>query len=296
MSRMIMLSNVLFYRKKTIMEVTLDGDDDPVSLMSKGIRNKLFKHLTKFLLRRIDKFIVPSKGALDSCLKTGISNDRIWLMPHPVDEAIFASISFNEKQRLRKKLGLPDKFIMMNVGMLYPRKNQLFLIKCLKELGKDDAILLLIGPEHEESRDYLKKIKNYISDNGLEDNVRLLGVKKNVNEYLIASDVLVFASSSEGFPNIIAESLVSGLPTLTLELDCLDSFLDNQAGLSIIRRDNKSENDLRKEFVERIKFIYSQRGKSSRNKIRKEALKLFSSTLLDAEYYKLYKKILNEQH
>ena len=37
----------------------------------------------------------------------------------------------------------------------------------------------------------------------------------NVAEYLRASDVFLFASDREGFPNAILEAMASGLPTVT---------------------------------------------------------------------------------
>ncbi|MGV8141063.1 MAG: glycosyltransferase family 4 protein, partial [Candidatus Woesearchaeota archaeon] len=186
MNRMIMLSNILFYRKGTILEVTLDGFDDFSSLLNVGKRNRLFNRFTKFLLIRIDRFIIPSEDKINSYLKEGVSKEKLIVRPYAVDESIFASIGFAEKSRLRKKLSLPDKFIMLNVGMVYPRKNQMFLIKCLESLKRKDVVLLLIGPDDPDSKNYKDKLQKYISSHGLEKQVIFLGTKKNVNEYMVA--------------------------------------------------------------------------------------------------------------
>jgi glycosyltransferase involved in cell wall biosynthesis len=179
--------------------------------------------------------------------------------------------------------------------MIYQRKNQLFLVKCLKRLvesGKKKSILVLIGPKENESQEYLNKINEFVSTSSLKKNVIILDPQKNINEFLIASDMLVFASSSEGFPNVVAESMVSGLPTVTLELGCINPFISKKNGI-IIDRYNKSEDEVEKQFTNALSKVYSGKIKYDRREVRKQGLKLFSSTKADKEYYQIYSEIKN---
>jgi glycosyltransferase involved in cell wall biosynthesis len=285
MNRMIMLSNILFYKKRTLLEITLDGDDDPISLLSKGKKNRILKSLTRHLLNRIDKFIVLSEHGCKSCLSTGISEKKIWFRPNPVDASIFGRVSFEQKNTMRKRLGLPNKFILLNVGIVQPRKNQLFLCKCVNLLRDKDVLLLLIGPIQEEFRPYYEKVKAYISKNNLSSQVLFLEEKNNVNEYMIAADLAVFASKSEGFPNFIAESLMSGLPIVTLSLEVLEKYVNNNTGILI---QAKNESDGQKKFVNSIKMIHEKKIKFNRNSIRLTARKTFSDSIIDSQYTNLY--------
>lgn len=292
-ARMMMLSNILFHKKKTIVEVTLDGIDDPQSLMNYGIKNRLFKPLTRYLLNKVDLFIVGSKKGLDSCLRAGIDSQKVLIKPRPCDEDVFGRIDFKEKQGLRKKLNLPDdKFIMLNVGRLSERKNQFFLIKCLELLDNKDIMLVLIGPYNKWKQSYFNRLQQYISKRGLEDQVMFAGEKNNINEYMITADLLAFASKREGFPNVIPESMLSGLPVVSLYLDCISPFINNEVG-AIVRNTSIWKN--LEEFTKTINKIYKKELTFDHDRIREYGLQYFSAGKIDAEYHKAYQELLGDK-
>jgi glycosyltransferase involved in cell wall biosynthesis len=295
MSRLIMLANTMFYKKKTMLEVTLDGVDDPKSLVSRTKKDILFRFFTLFLLKRIDLFIVPSKEILKICISQGIKRENLLVMPRPVDELEFASIPFGIQDKLRKKLDLPNKFILLNVGMIYPRKNQLFLVKCLEVIPKKDIVLVLIGPPYKNDLLYYNELKQYIVSHGLKDKVLILGEKPNVNEYAIAADLFVFSSTSEGSPNVIMESVMSGLPFISFSLDSINEFIDPQIGMAV-NRDGKSEEELKKEFTTLIEMVYSKKNCFDRSKIREFGKNHFSSEKIDKKYVGCYTKILGRKN
>jgi glycosyltransferase involved in cell wall biosynthesis len=297
MNRIIMLSNILFYKKRSILEVTLDGFDDFSSLLHTGKRNKLFHHFTKFLLKRINRFILPSQGKIGSYIREGVSRNQLIVRPYAVDEEIFASIGFRQKDKLRKKLDLPNKFIMLNVGMVYPRKNQLFLIRCLELLNRKDVVLLLIGPDDPDDKGYKHRLQKYVNSHGLGRQVMFLGIKNNINEYMVASDVFVFSSESEGFPNVLAEATVSGLPIITLSLDCLDSlnsFINIETG-KIIMRENFTDRDVHKHFTDALKHMLTRKLKYDRKRIRTLGLHHFSSKKADEKYLSIYSDLTDSK-
>ncbi len=294
MNRMIMLSNTMFFRKKTLLEITLDKDDDLASLLSKGKKNRLMRPFTKFLLRQIDGFVVLSDYGLKTCLDFGIPREKIWLRPNPCDEKIFAKIGFKEKNRIKKSLGLPDKYILLNAGIIQPRKNQLFLCKCVNQLKNKDVLLLFLGPIRNEFKSYHEELKEYISKNHLSDNIIFLGEKDNVNEYMIAADLTVFASKYEGFPNIIAESMISGLPIITLELQNIDKYMNEKN--SIIIPDNENdEKDTISKFVKAINKAYGDPGLFDKKNIREQGIRYFSAKNIDAQYMAKYDALMHGQ-
>lgn len=292
MNRMIMLSNILLYKKKTLLEVTLNGSDDPISLLTNGKRNRLFSGLTKFLLKKIDTFIVGSEYGLKSCMTIGVDQRKVIVLPHPCDKKDFGSISFNKKYKLRKKLRLPaNKFVLLNVGAIYPRKNQFFITKCVKALNNKNIVLVLIGPPGLKDQQYLLKIKRYIKKHKLEQQILIMGEQKNVNEYMMAADTFVFASKREGFPNAIAESIMSGLPVITTRLDGISGFINAITGF-MIAHDDDFGNKTKKAFVKAINLIYYKKKKFNHKLIRGFGINNLSTEKIDRRYNLLYKELL----
>lgn len=294
MNRMIMLANILFYKKKTILEVTLEGSDDPKSLITEGKRNILFRFFTKYLLKKIDKIIVSSSDGLNSCLETGIEKRKVSIEPHPCDEKIFGSINFKKKMELRRKLGLPkDKFILLNIGRIQNRKNQLFIIEALEKLKKQDILLILIGPFDENDK-YFAKVKQFVKAKNLGKRVLVMGEKKDINEYMIAADLLVFASKKEGFPNVIAETIVSGLPIVTTSLACITPYLNEENGI-LLQNHDKFDMNVLNQYSSAIKKVYNNPKRYNRNSIRKFGIKYLSSKKLDEEKNNQYMELLKEK-
>lgn len=107
---------------------------------------------------------------------------------------------------------------IITVGTLNTRKNQIMIIKALKEIENNDKLVIL-GDGH--LRAYLS---NEINNLKLEKQVYLKGEVKNVNEFLLVSDCFVLSSFTEGFPNALLEAMAIGLPCIST--NCLSGPLE----------------------------------------------------------------------
>ena len=142
------------------------------------------------------------------------------------------------REDTRNALGLHTELTLLHVGRFSYQKNHSFLLDIFKEVHaiQPDSVLLLVGDTTEES-EFLTEVKRKIKAYGLENVVRLLGRRDDVNKIMQAADVLVMPSFFEGLTVVGIEAQASDLPlllsdTVTKELGLLPStqFISLEAG------------------------------------------------------------------
>ena len=113
------------------------------------------------------------------------------------------------RDKKRKDLGLANEFVVGHVGRLSYQKNHELLIRIFDELHKKDAntVLLLIGVGEKED-----EIRKQVHELNLDECVRFLGNRDDVNELYQAMDVFVMPSLFEGIPVVGVEAQFAGLP------------------------------------------------------------------------------------
>lgn len=108
----------------------------------------------------------------------------------------------------REKNGMSDnEFAVLSVGELSERKNHEVIIRALAELNNKKLNYYIVG----EGR-----LKGYLEDLaqslGLENQVHLLGFRKDVDKLCRKSDLFAFPSKQEGLPVALMEAMATGLP------------------------------------------------------------------------------------
>lgn len=124
-------------------------------------------------------------------------------------------------EMLRREWELDGKFVVCNVGRFNAQKNHNFLIDIfnLIHYHYPDSVLLLAGDGDLEER-----IKAKAEGLGLSDCVRFLGIRSDINDILLASDVFLFPSLYEGLPVTLVEAQASGIKCVISDAvpnDCL---------------------------------------------------------------------------
>lgn len=139
-----------------------------------------------------------------------LKNNKVKVIYNGIDTERFW---FNEniRQKVRRELKITDKFVVINTGRFTEQKNQTFIIDIidvLKSKYENVALLLLgDGPLKDSYKEKVKKL-------GLENIVKFLGVKANVQDYLFASDCYVMPSLYEGLPVAGVEAECTGIPCI----------------------------------------------------------------------------------
>lgn len=122
------------------------------------------------------------------------------------------SFDLNKRIELRKKLNIENKFVIGHVGRFCAQKNQKFLLEIFKELLKKNknVYLILIGNGEDK-----QKIKEYIKNLNLMNEVMIIPPCENVNDYYQAFDAFVFPSLYEGLGIVLIEAQCTGLMVYT---------------------------------------------------------------------------------
>lgn len=110
---------------------------------------------------------------------------------------------------LKQMMGLENKFIIGHVGRFNKQKNHMFLLDIFNEIYKIDSssVLLLAGMGEEEN-----KIKEKVKLLKLNDSVKFLGVRNDIENLMQIFDVFLFPSLYEGLPVTLIEAQAAGLP------------------------------------------------------------------------------------
>ena len=100
------------------------------------------------------------------------------------------------------------------VGRLDRGKNHELMINAFFSLKNRNTQLFIIG-----DGELKNKLQNQIKTLKLEEQVFLLGKKKNPYKYLSKADCFLFSSNHEGFPNVILEALACNLPIISTDCE-----------------------------------------------------------------------------
>lgn len=99
---------------------------------------------------------------------------------------------------------------VLQVGRFTPVKNQLFTVKIVKEL-KDRGERIRILCAGNCGGEYDDKVIAAIRENGVEDNMLLLGVRKDIDVLSRKSEAFLLPSYYEGMPLVMIEAQAAGL-------------------------------------------------------------------------------------
>ena len=138
--------------------------------------------------------------------KINMKRPKAIVIPNAVDTRRFA-FSEQVRREVRQELDLGDSFIIGMVGRLSEEKNPGYGVELLPELP--GAVLVMAGNGSEE-----EKLRQRIRELGLEERVRLLGRRADVERLYQAFDIYLLPSFTEGFPVAAVEAMASGLPVL----------------------------------------------------------------------------------
>jgi glycosyltransferase involved in cell wall biosynthesis len=160
----------------------------------------------------VDLLVVLSERAADTFRVQGFPEEKLYYLPRGVDVDRFTP---GEK---------PPVFRAIFSGALIERKGVHTLLEAWHRLNLKNAELWLVGSVHDEAKPHLEEFWR--------DNIRVVGFKRDVENYLRQGTVHVFPSQLEGSAKVTYEAAACGLPQITTR-EAGDVVVDNVEGIII---------------------------------------------------------------
>ncbi len=195
----------------------------------KPIDVQIYRRKFKYSCEHSDRIITVSKQSKDDVVELyGIPEDKITVCYPSCEKMYLQTVSEEEKQRIKEKYNLPDRFFL-SVGSIIERKNLLLICQAMNALkGKLDVPLVVIG----RGGVYWDKVKAYVNENGLKDKVIFLsehpesqseGFSKSWDFPALyqLSHGLIYPTIFEGFGLPVLEGLFSKVPVITSNVSCM---------------------------------------------------------------------------
>lgn len=175
---------------------------------------KTFHIFLHSLIFRYAKIVVVSEGIKKELIEIfGINNKKIVVSRPWIDIDHVLQLS-DEKLTTQEKKLFSNKKVFITVGHLNKQKNFVDLITIFHLVSKKikNSLLLIVGEGRERSN-ILKAIEKY----NLQEKVVLLGSQNNPYKYMKASNVFLLPSEFEGYPHVLLEAIVCGLPIIATD-------------------------------------------------------------------------------
>ncbi|MBV9811255.1 MAG: glycosyltransferase family 4 protein, partial [Acetobacteraceae bacterium] len=160
-------------------------------------------------VRQAAWLITVSAALRDGLVALGADPERVTVLRNGVDTQMFRPADRGEARRALR-LTRPT---LISVGLLIERKRHHLTIEAMRLLP--DCELLIVGEGPERAR-----LAALVEQHRLGERVRLLGGQPHARlpEFYSAADVMVLASSREGWANVLLEAMACGTPAIAMRI------------------------------------------------------------------------------
>ena len=179
------------------------------------------RRMIRWAARKAASVITVSQALKDRLVDLGVEKSHIQVLRNGIDLELFRPMPGESRQVGRRKL--------LSVGNLLLFKGHGFVIEALRYLPECDLVVVGTGPDRQ-------KLERIAQESGVSERVRFAGGMNQEalrNEYA-TSDVLVLASSREGWPNVLLEAMACGTPVIATRVGGTSEIVTSRdAGLLI---------------------------------------------------------------
>lgn len=178
--------------------------------------------------------------------------------------------NLKSKSDYRKEFSISDDdFVFLFVGRIVSDKGINELVHAFSKLENptNRYKLFLVGPSEEDLNPLLPKTIKSIQSN---PNIITTGYQSDVRKFYKLSDVFIFPSYREGFPNVVMEAGAMNLPVIASKINgCDEIIVPEMNGLLIQPKNEKSLLDAMEKISSNKTFFESLKSNSRTNIAKK---------------------------
>lgn len=205
-----------FTDKPVVVRVSSTGELGEVA----DVRRMTLSSARIRLLQQVDHWVALTRLMASEIQTLGVAPERITVIPNaaviPADSATVAQT----RLKYRRRLGLDYSRIAIYSGRLSSEKNLDTLLEAWADVWKcfPDAHLLFAGASgaFRIVEPQLREMQRTLQ---LCDSVHFLGHVSNVMDYLLAADVFVLPTSTEGMSNALLEAMAAGNAIVSTDIE-----------------------------------------------------------------------------
>lgn len=251
-----------------------------------GNMQKLLIAMDKLLCWAATDIIPEGNGVKQDLIEYGITQKPLKVLGNGningIDLDYFNPDLYSEKDSLsiREKLNIgKNDFVFLFVGRLVGDKGINELVKAFSELPRSSNqnirrnILLLVGPYEDDLDPLLPGTIIEIQNN---PNIISVGFQKDVRPYFAISDVFVFPSYREGFPNVLLQAGAMGKFSIVTDINGSNEIIENQINGTIIPVRN--EIALKLEMMNAIELL--KKNQDLKNICRMRIKNMFEQSII----------------
>jgi glycosyltransferase involved in cell wall biosynthesis len=190
---------------------------------------RTYNLLDLLVLRYANVVIAVSNSMKKLLMKKGVKSSKIKIIHNAVDKTeLIATIPENEA---RRSLKMENTYPVIGVvGRLGPEKGQIVFLKAFQYVLREfpHATALIIGDGQER-----RSLVDVCGKTNITNNVIFTGHVNNIADYFQIMDLLVIPSFSEGFPNVLLESMILGIPVIATSVGGIPEIVNSQNGVLI---------------------------------------------------------------
>ncbi|QQD15385.1 glycosyltransferase family 4 protein [Sphingobacterium sp. UDSM-2020] len=261
-----------------------------------GLKRKVLDWVEKLTYAAATGVYPNSKGLYDFIVQHHYTaNEKLKVIGNGSSNGIDTSFFSREKLeeadliQLRTFLNIKENdFVFVFVGRLVGDKGINELVSAFVQLNQANVKLLLVGPLESDLDPLAPEVQREIDTN---PNIIAAGFQKDVRPYFAISNVLVFPSYREGFPNVVMQAGALELPSIVSNINgCNEIIIEGQNGTIIPVKDSEAIQIAMARFVGDVEF-YNQLKVNARKMITERYEQKVVWDALLAEYKHVLKNV-----
>ncbi len=267
------------------------------------LKNWLYYPVERILARYTDRLILindedyaraqkfPVRGIVEHTMGIGMKLEKFadyekqqWEECEPVQSGII----------LREKLQISSQDrIMMSVGELTKRKNNITMIEAMTELKDVPVVYVICGTGPME-----QKLRVRVQELGLERRVFFAGYVTEVPALLKQADCFVFPSFQEGLPVAVMEAMAVGLPVIASRIRGITDLIEHTQGGYLVQGHDPVDYavKVRRMFTERESKSSMPRGQRRElmGRWNRQQIQKFALPVVEKKMREIYQSIEKE--